>query len=653
MKNPWDKYPIVNSASLKGGNPWDKYPVTNTSPQKQEENPLLSARGAARTAKSIGSGAAGGAVDTVTLPYNVAATMFNALKNSEFSKNLDPASRAMLEAEGFSVGEPGHPDIPLVPSAVEAIDKGVDKLTNDYTKTPENEKSFHEGLKGAASMGSVGGIAKGLVKFGANKVGNALGKFGSTKIRDIAAGGFASGVTDYALEKGHSLPAAFGEGIGAGIGALTLADFIRNPKQQTKNFVKFAAKPVLFAGGLGKKNFKTDVYEKLQAIGAEPTAAALSDSPTTAQLHQLGSHFPRTGEKIIEKNRAISETIVKGLDELADKVGKTGDHTEQINTLYSNAMAVLPDNETLTPKNLLAKAKKLLEKESKLATPNKKLIEQLEGIIKKFPNEQSETDILKSFLKNNPGFEKTLENPQMRAKIIEEYRKITPQSAPSMETLIMQKERFNSAIDWEGADPERKLLAKALRKDISSYKNSEFQQKYREAEKLVTQVSERSKFEDILRKAITDPVTQQPNHVSLTKLVLGHGDAREKLQKIKGLDFKKLEQFVEASRAMAQAQRNIKNPSGSGPFLTVFKFIASLAEDSISTVVNKGVSFVGLDQLLTNKRFLNLGYRFAKEPSEPLAQKINTIIKENTGMTAQTLVTGLKNKDNESNQKNK
>jgi hypothetical protein len=610
--------------------------VVEPEPQRQDSTLARGAKAVARGTKSLGSGVVGGTADLISMPYNLAATMFNALKESKFAKDLDPASRAMLEAEGFYLGESGSPDIPTAPSAVDAVDHGVDMLTGDYTKTPDDEKSIHEGLKAMGSMASIGGVAKSTVKFGANKIGNALEKFGSTKARDLAAGGIASWVTSKAMENKHGLPAAFGEGIGAG----ALANVLLHPK----NALKSAAKVGLAAGGLGKKNFKTEAYEKLRNIGAEPTAAALSDSATTAQLHQLGSFFPVLGEKIIAKNQKISKVIEKGINNLAAEIGSAGDQEARIKQLYDLAQRVLPAEAQLAPTNLVKQAKTLLEKELKLGTPKDDLVRQLKGIVKKFSHEGvSEEKAIANFLHKNPGYDKMIQNPELKAKILEEYKKIRPiEGIPSINTLIDQKVRLNDVIDWQGADPERKLLVEALREDIRSYKNPEFQQKFKEAETLFGQVAERKEFERTLRNAITDPITQEPNHASLTRIVLGEGAARDKLKEVKGLDFEKLEKFVEASRTMAQAQKNIKNPSGSGVFLTLIKFVTSLAEDSVSTLFNKGVGIVGLDQLLTNKRFLNLGYRFAKNPTETHALQFNNLIKENTGMTAQALVTGLK-----------
>jgi hypothetical protein len=60
---------------------------------------------------------------------------------------------------------------------------------------------------------------------------------------------------------------------------------------------------------------------------------------------------------------------------------------------------------------------------------------------------------------------------------------------------------------------------------------------------------------------------------------------------------------------------------------------------------------LGCITLLTNKRFLNLATKFAKEPTEPLAQKLNAIVKESTGMTSQALMTGLKGNGDDEDKK--
>jgi hypothetical protein len=272
MATPSNKYGFVPDK------PDNKYGfVPDPQPQGQESLVKRVLKGAARTAKSLGSGLVGGTADLISMPYNLAATMFNALKESKLAKDLDPASRAMLEAEGFYLGESGSPDIPTVPSAVDAVDQGVDEVTGGYTQTPENEKSIHEGLKAVGSMASVGGAAKGAVKFGANRIGKTLEKLGSTKARDLAAGGFSSGVTSEALERGQNLPAAFGEGIGAGM----LTNLLLNKK--TLNLPAKAAMKTL---GLNPKKLKIDAIDAAERLGIDLPAAAATDAKLMGLANQ-------------------------------------------------------------------------------------------------------------------------------------------------------------------------------------------------------------------------------------------------------------------------------------------------------------------------------------------------------------------------------
>ena len=107
-------------------------------------------------------------------------------------------------------------------------------------------------------------------------------------------------------------------------------------------------------------------------------------------------------------------------------------------------------------------------------------------------------------------------------------------------------------------------------------------------------------------------------------------------------NFKKLQDFTKVAEAMATAEKNTPNKSGTGPFMTALAFIGSIAKGDFITpfkVIGGGAL---LTELLTNKRFLNLATKFAKEPKEALAQKLNALVKESTGMTSQALMTGLK-----------
>lgn len=302
-------------------------------------------KGVARTAKSLGAGAVGGLADTVTGIINLLSHAINT--NKEAFKGMDPKLMAALE--GFSNGEyhipsPQGADIPMIPSVVDAVDKGVDQLTEDYTKTPENEKSLHEGLKAVGSLASAGGAAKGAIKFGANKVGETLKHLGSTKARDLAAGGVASGVTSHALEDGQGLPAAFGEGIGAG----ALTSMLLNKK--TLNLPAKAAMKTL---GLDPKNLKTDTLDSAKRIGVDLPASGATDVKLMGLANQMVAATPVMGDVVRDKVKNASKQFQTAFKELADSVGpiKNDAVDKDISRLYTKAMDSLPQDAAITPQH--------------------------------------------------------------------------------------------------------------------------------------------------------------------------------------------------------------------------------------------------------------------------------------------------------------
>jgi hypothetical protein len=362
MSNPWDKYP---DAPQKTENPWDKYP---DAPQKP--NPLMSVKGAARIAKSGGSAVVGGTADLISMPYNWAATMFNKMKETELG-------RATLEAEGHYL-EPGTPDIPTVPSAVDAVDHGVDYITGGYTQTPENEKSLHDGIKAAASMLSLSGAGKGAVKFGANKIGKTLEKFGSTKARDLAVGGVATGVTSE-LENKHGQLAATGEGIGAG----ALATAVLHPKTVGKGLAKIAKRTAFKAAGLGKKNFNTEAYEALRKLNIDAPLNVVSDSKLLKAGLQFSEYLPHTSGKIIDQNKEVSKTIQSHFKKLSDDVGVPGDQDHITAELYKQSTHQLKPEDKMQATKLKNKAAELLKERQSAGAPLHEFQQELKNYINK------------------------------------------------------------------------------------------------------------------------------------------------------------------------------------------------------------------------------------------------------------------------------
>ena len=604
--------------------------VVEPQPQSQDSTLARGAKAVARGTKSLGSGLAGGTADFISMPYNLAATMFNALKESKLAKDLDPASRAMLEAEGFYLGEPGSPDIPTVPSAVDAVDHGVDQLTGGYTQTPDNEKSIHEGLKAVGSMASIGGAAKGAVKFGANKIGNVLEKFGSTKARDLAAGAISSGVTSYAMENGQNLPVAFGEGIGAGVVAQSIL----------KNAFKLPTK----LAGFGKDSLKLDAIESSKNLGVDlPNIAA-----TSAKLPNFGYNLlakaPFLGDELKNNIQTASTQFQKAWGAMLDSVGapKTEELSKEVSAAYASVKKAIPKDAAVMPSPML---NAIAEIEQELqstfhAEPTKKLFTIMKDI----------KEALVPKVKLPEGFEKYPKAVQ--DQILTELKKDITVAPIPVKVLLRQKVELNKAMRdkniFDRTDTDSlgwlKKIQGATNETLEEYgtQNPKFFKELKQADEKFARTAKREDLDDLLSGKIHDPHTGEVAYTPLVKILKDRDRQKFLKNKLGDSNYEKLEDFVNVAQAMDAVQRNNPNKSGTAVVTATIGFVQYLAGANPTPAILAGLGAYGTTKLLTNKRFLNLATKFAKEPTEPLAQKLNTLVKESTGMTSQALMTGLK-----------
>ena len=604
--------------------------VVEPQPQSQDSTLARGAKAVARGTKSLGSGLAGGTADLISMPYNLAATMFNALKESKLAKDLDPASRAMLEAEGFYLGESGSPDIPTVPSAVDAVDHGVDSITGGYTQTPENEKSIHEGLKAVGSMASVGGAAKGAVKLGANKIGNVLEKFGSTKARDLTAGAISSGVTSYAMENGQNLPVAFGEGIGAGVVAQSIL----------KNAFKLPTK----LAGFGKDSLKLDAIESSKNLGVDlPNIAA-----TSAKLPNFGYNLlakaPFLGDELKNNMQTASTQFQKAWGAMLDSVGapKTEELSKEVSAAYASVKKAIPKDAAVMPSPML---NAIAEIEQELqstfhAEPTKKLFTIMKDI----------KEALVPKVKLPEGFEKYPKAVQ--DQILTELKKDITVAPIPVKVLLRQKVELNKAMRdkniFDRTDTDSlgwlKKIQGATNETLEEYgkQNPKFFKELKQADEKFARTAKREDLDDLLSGKIHDPHTGEVAYTPLVKILKDRDRQKFLKNKLGDSNYEKLEDFVNVAQAMDAVQRNNPNKSGTAVVTATIGFVQYLAGANPTPAILAGLGAYGTTKLLTNKRFLNLATKFAKEPTEPLAQKLNALVKESTGMTSQALMTGLK-----------
>ena len=580
--------------------------------ENQESYVTRGAQGLARTAKSLGSGAVGGLVDTVTGIINLLSSAMNA--NKEAFKEMDPQLRAALEgvSQGqFHIPDPQGADIPMIPSAVDAVDRGVDQLTGGYTQTPEDEKSLHEGLKAIGSLASVGGAAKGALKFGATTIGNTLKHLGSTKGRDLAAGGVASGMTSHAIENDQSLPAAFGEGIGAGV----LTNMLLNKKT-----LNLPAKAALKTLGLDPKNLKTETLEAAKRIGVDLPAAGATDAKLMALANQMIGATPVMGDVVRQKVKTASQQFQTAFKELADTVGpvKNAATEQSIDHLYAKARDSLPKEAAIIPHHTVEaiKSVKANVKTAILSPSEKELLATLDT------------------LGNNLMLQNSLAVPM------------------PVEMLVGTKRSLNSIIRWDKDEGTKNLLRtvqQATLKDIDAYgqTNPPWKKSFDQAERQFEKVAKREKLDTLLAGKIEDPITKEVVYLPLAKLLNDRKYAKQLEMTLGEQPFKKLKDFTKVAESMAVAHKNTPNPSGSAIVGSVAALVTSIVVGDVTTPLKVIGGGAVLTQLLTNKRFLNLATEFAKHPTEPLAKQLNTLIKDNTGMTAQAFMTGLKDQGGE------
>ncbi len=552
------------------------------------------------------SGVVGGAADAFALPANLAINAHNA--SLEQNSRIDPQSLAISNAMAMTGMGGFSPQVS--PEQVEASKiSNIPSLTEKTEKflgvDPSKEGPVYEGfkmagsvlgpglgakaLKGATYLGEKGfGIAKGFAK--------PLSLMGSTKPAVLAGAGAGGAASELAKEEG------FGAGgqLGAGFGANTAIQ-LANPRN--------IGKGVVTAFGLGKGQLKTDVAEAGKRIDTDLLTVGVSDSKLLAFINQQISKLPWLGDYLKGKYEKSSKQFQDAFGKLADSVGpKLTDEVKEVNrSLYQQADELLPQNAFMSPKNT---------------------IDQIDNLLK------SNTTLIKS--KKTSELFDVLEEAQKGLG----GGKIVP-----IDILVNTKKNINSMVKW---DSDKKgplaLIQRALKEDIAAYgkTNQPWYQQFQQAEESFARSAKRERLEELVAGKISDPISGEVKNISFVKQ-LSDPKQKEKIENILGKsNVHKLEDFITVAKGMAQAERNILNPSGTAPTETVKSFIKLLGGVLLGTVSLPAAAAVGAvtaatTYLIGDKRFLNLALKYAKTPSQPVAKQLEAVIKENTGYTIQTL----------------
>lgn len=554
-------------------------------------------------AKAITAGVAGAIPDTLSLAYNLPAMAQNA-QVAAGNYQANPYAFDFAPAEEMTA------PVPLIPSATEAIDQGIDTATGGYTTTPEDQKYINEGLKTGASFLTGGGLAK-TAKGGVAKLSNMIGNTSPLQAAGAAAMG---GTTSYLADQGASTGEALGGGLAANLA-------VTGTPALAKGAGGLAGRAALSAVGLGKNKLNLEAAKAAQGLDIALPKAAASEGKAIALADQFLSKTPVASGVMSKRYSDMADKVMKELDKAYDSALPAAERVgveDRIRQLYSNARESLPSEAQIVPSNVTSvteQVKAELAKSASLSAGEKKVL----SIIKDYED------------KFVPMGIKRIPSP--------------------VEDLVASQDSLGKVVDWKDTSvnwqKEKKAagmvkrLYNSISNDLGQYgkTNPEWYNYQKEADKLFTKLSRRKELEDMLG-AVENTATGEMSYNSLSK-ILNDEQNRARLQKITDPEtFDRLDKLSKVARAMAIKNKNIPNPSGTAVTQKTFDLISILTGASAVVAPERTalalIGGSGLAHLLTDKKTLDLAIKFAETPININAVEFGKRMKQITGYTPVT-----------------
>ncbi len=582
---------------------WSQYKIDE--PQTKKE--YTAGNRIASTHKSLASGVIGGAADFASLAYNLPAMGANYL-----AKKGLPIGKAQ-EYQGEN---PDAEQLPLIPSAVEAIDNTYDKITNGYTETPPDQKHINKAGHVVGEM-----ISGGLAKTGGKYIGSkALETFGtlsgSAQPLHIAGAGVAGGVMSESQDSGDGTLNT----IGKGVAAQTAVNAIPSIPNIVRGSGNLLTKGGLALAGLGKNKLDLESAKAGRDLGINLPKAAVTESKVIALADQLLGKAPLTGDLMQSRYKKNIERTIDQINQIKDSTVsiKNLDKLDStIKRLYAKRDTLLPKSAQIQPKELLKEitnTRNELNKSASLSDGEKKVMSVLQDYEKRFTP---------SGIKGVPA---------------------------KVEDLIATKRSLNKIVNWKDpninwkkedkAQGALKAIHKALNEDLAEYgkTNSDWYRYHKQADKLHGQKETRKQLEDFFTDGV---VKYSNNNFSFTKLSDKLNDPKRAkvLEKLVEPEvFEKINKLAKVSKAMATKVTNIPNPSSTAPTKAIIGFLtggsAFAAPYATAAVVSTSLM---MSHLLTDKKALDAAIRFAEKPTNKAAVAFNVRMKQLTGYTPVTL----------------
>jgi hypothetical protein len=386
--------------------------------------------------------------------------------------------------------------------------------------------------------------------------------------------------------------------------------------------------------GFGKGNLNVKGVEAAERLGIDIPNIGFTDSKAANLAAQLVGKTPFVGDKLKDRFTKASQEYKNKFEEMLDSVGspRTDEVSKEISSKYDLVNKSIPEADTVLAKDLLNTIHQL---ETSLdstfhAAPTKALLD-ITGKIK---------DQIVGKVPSLPeGFEKMA--PEAQAKIRELLNSQTQLKPISVKKLVRQKTELNkfmkdrNLFDRSDADTLNllKKVQSATDRELEAYgksNNREFLERLNDANTTYAKTAKRDALDELLSEKLKLGAPEDVAYKPLATL-LKQRRSQKLLKNSLGSEHKRLDDFVEAAESLAAMTKNNPNSSGTATASFLLGLVFSPA-----MLLKYAVGSTGAYQLLTNKRFLNLATRYAKEHTPALSNQIANIFQKETGMSIQT-----------------
>lgn len=583
------------------------------SPQQTPQKDYSIGNRVASAGKAITAGAVGAIPDTAALAYNIPVVLHNAL--ARHNQNLpDEVKKAYEELVAYNPDYASYlntTELPTIPSATEAIDKGIDSATGGYTETPEDQKHINEGLKFGASFATGGGIAK-TTQGGLAKVGNFMGNLEKSQIAGASAAG---ATTSYLADQGASVP----ESIGGGISAQLL----------TTLGAKKAPKLV----GFNKNNIDVKLATATKDLDVPLENSMINKSKAIVISDKFLNRIPIIGNNVEKRNATIATKVVEELDKAYDSIIPKGELLEiekRISAMHDIARNNIPKDAQVVPNHTLK-------------------------IINEIRNDTHAPALSGDFSKLNSTINSIQNN----------FAPSGIKNIPSnIKSLINQKENLGNMIhDGTFKSDKGKFLANqlnnAIKDDIAAYGKTspEWYQYYTKANELDHKFKNRQRLEKLFGNVIDDS-TNALSYKNLSK-VIHNKDTKEELKRLVQPEvFDRLEKLGTIARAITIKNKN--NKAQSSKFAAVqstAKIVATITGIGGAGIVAPTVTAatvlasLPIARMLSDRKMLDYTINFATSPTSSNAISFNRRMKAITGYTPVTLLREVQSQEQEKQSK--